>query len=235
MREPPHLRLVPRPPIEATATTTTEQGALSSVSDRGLMKPWTQFMATAFIIPSPGSIKPEDRDKAFAAARMMGQASSNASRPSAQAAAADATRAAQLPEHDKKPDKTHKTANDPDTQKPIAAGNGDGHIGGMQERLSKLEGGFDGIKQSQAILWSGTLGIAALVLAALAVVVTLQFYVLAEVSGIDDRIGAEFRALRAETAAQTSAIANSITATKQQAPQVILVPAPPASAPISPP
>ena len=36
---------------------------------------------------------------------------------------------------------------------------------------------------------------------------------------------ADARAMRAEQSAQTSAIANSITATKQQAPQVILVPA----------
>ncbi|MEI6985210.1 MAG: hypothetical protein WCK65_03700 [Rhodospirillaceae bacterium] len=40
------------------------------------------------------------------------------------------------------------------------------------------------------------------------------------------KLSDEFRAQRAEMSAQTSAIANSITATRQQAPQVILVPAP---------
>jgi hypothetical protein len=47
-----------------------------------------------------------------------------------------------------------------------------------------------------------------------------------KVDGISKTISEEFRAMRSDTTAQTSAIANAITATKQQAPQVILLPAP---------
>lgn len=97
---------------------------------------------------------------------------------------------------------------------------------GMHERITKVEGAIDGLKHTQNIVWGGVVGVAGLMLAAAAIVVTLQFYVLSEVNGITDKIAAEFRSMRAEQSAQTSAIANSITATKQQAPQVILVPAP---------
>lgn len=42
--------------------------------------------------------------------------------------------------------------------------------------------------------------------------------------GLSRQLSEEFRAMRAETAAQTSAIANSITAARQFQPQVIVVP-----------
>jgi hypothetical protein len=50
------------------------------------------------------------------------------------------------------------------------------------------------------------------------------------VQAIPARLSEEFRAMRSEMAAQTSAIANSITATRQAqppAPQIIVMPAPP--------
>lgn len=54
-----------------------------------------------------------------------------------------------------------------------------------------------------------------------------------DVDSIVPRIAEEFRAIRTDATAQTSAIAiaNAITATKQQAPQVILVPTPLPAAP----
>jgi hypothetical protein len=51
----------------------------------------------------------------------------------------------------------------------------------------------------------------------------------AKVDAIPAQLREEFRAMRAEMAAQTSAIANSITATRQVQPQIlVLPPAPPA-------
>lgn len=119
----------------------------------------------------------------------------------------------------------------------IAHGGGGGHIGGMNDRLAKLEGSFDGIKQSQAILKAGVVGVGAIIVGAVALIATLQLWTVSRLDALPDKINAEigavqstlraeFAAMRAESAAQTSAIANSITATKQQAPQVILVPAP---------
>lgn len=87
------------------------------------------------------------------------------------------------------------------------------------DRISKLESAIDGLRHSQNLIWGGVLAFGALI-------VTLQLFTLNEVNGVTDKITEEFRAMRTETAATTSAIANSITATKQQAPQVILVPAP---------
>ena len=46
----------------------------------------------------------------------------------------------------------------------------------------------------------------------------------ARMDGLSKQLSEEFRAMRAETAAQTSAIANSITAARQFQPQVIVAP-----------
>jgi capsule polysaccharide export protein KpsE/RkpR len=48
----------------------------------------------------------------------------------------------------------------------------------------------------------------------------------ARVDAIPRQLAEEFRAMRAETAAQTSAIASSITAARQVQPQILVVPAP---------
>jgi len=103
---------------------------------------------------------------------------------------------------------------------------GGGHDSGMNDRVSKLEGTMDGIKQSQSSLLAVVSIVGGVALAAVALIATLQVFTLTEIGGIEDTIREEFRALRAEASAQTSAIANSIAATKQQAPQVILLPAP---------
>jgi hypothetical protein len=50
-----------------------------------------------------------------------------------------------------------------------------------------------------------------------------------KLDAIPQRLAEEFRAMRAEMSAQTSAIANAVTAARQTPPQVLLVPAQPAT------
>lgn len=120
------------------------------------------------------------------------------------------------------------------------------------ERIARLEGANDGVKQSQTILIGSVFGLSGLFFALAAILVTLQLDIRSDVKKLSDDIKkvseevssnservsetlrSEFRSMRAEQSAQTSAIANAITATKQQAPQVILVPAPQAQQPASP-
>jgi hypothetical protein len=108
----------------------------------------------------------------------------------------------------------------------------------VDTRFARLEGSLEGLKSSiDNTRW---------VIGILAVVVIGGFSFLgvqisrvesridrveAAVAAIPARLSDEFRAVRAEMAAQTSAIANSITATRQSqptTPQIIVVPTPPA-------
>ena len=66
----------------------------------------------------------------------------------------------------------------------------------------------------------------AVVLGGFGIIITLSMNLSTKVGALSDHVVEEFRAQRLEQAAQVSAISNAITATKQQAPQVILVPAP---------
>jgi outer membrane murein-binding lipoprotein Lpp len=106
------------------------------------------------------------------------------------------------------------------------------------ERLAKLEGAYDTLKVVRPM----TLTVLGLFLAALVFVlgvlanqirdVSLQIHDVtgqvhdlnAKVDAIPVQLREEFRAMRAETAAQTSAIANSITATRQVQPQILVLP-----------
>ena len=56
----------------------------------------------------------------------------------------------------------------------------------------------------------------------------------AKIDSLAAKLSDEFHAQRLETATQTAAIANSITATKQQAPQIIVMPASALTAPVAP-
>ena len=112
-----------------------------------------------------------------------------------------------------------------------SGGNGP-YESGMETRVSRLEGAHDGIKQSQSILVMSVMGLAGIFLALAAIMVTLQIFTYGHVDAVDAHvtrleskvdalpgvISEEFRAMRAEMSAQTSAIANSITAAKSQAP-----------------
>jgi hypothetical protein len=96
------------------------------------------------------------------------------------------------------------------------------------DRLAKLEGAYDALKVVRPM----TITVIGVFLAAL--VFVLGFFSTqltatnAKIDAIPQRLSDEFRALRAEMAAQTSAIANSITATRQAQPpappQIIVIP-----------
>jgi hypothetical protein len=94
----------------------------------------------------------------------------------------------------------------------------------MEERLAKLEGSYDALKVVRPM----TLAVVSILLAAL--VFVLGFFATqlnslnGKIDAIPQRLAEEFRAMRTEMAAQTSAIANSITAARQ-----IQQPAPPPS------
>ena len=109
----------------------------------------------------------------------------------------------------------------------------------VDARLSRLEGALEGLKASvDGTRW--VIGIVALVMIGGFGFLGFQLNRLEgrvdrveiAIAAIPARLSDEFRAMRAEMAAQTSAIANSITAVRQAQPlppQVIVVPAPPPS------
>jgi len=103
----------------------------------------------------------------------------------------------------------------------------------MSDRLAKLEGSYDALK----VVRPTTITVLGVLLAALIFVLsfmaselrdlnTRQQLTDAKIDAIPGRLAEEFRAMRAEMAAQTNAIANSVTAAGQFQPQVVLVPAP---------
>ncbi len=111
----------------------------------------------------------------------------------------------------------------------IAAAGGGGHMGGMSiddQRLAKLEhdvstikGSLDWAKVAFALLCAVTTG-------GITLMVSLTMTLSGKVDGISNKISDEFRSQRLEQASEVSAISNAIVATKQQPPQVLLVPAP---------
>jgi hypothetical protein len=122
---------------------------------------------------------------------------------------------------------------------------GEGQVSGMSDRLARLEGSYDALKVVRPM----TITVLGVLLAALIFVLSFMAAELrdlnirqqaieakfdatnAKIDTIPGRLAEEFRAMRAEMAAQTNAIANSITAARQFQPQVLLVPAPQASPP----
>jgi hypothetical protein len=96
----------------------------------------------------------------------------------------------------------------------------------LSERLAKLEGAFEGLKSSMDSIRWGIAVLSAITLAGFAFFGAQLIRLDSRIDAIPTKLSDEFRAMRAESAAQTSAIANSITAAKQQQPQVILLPAP---------
>lgn len=110
------------------------------------------------------------------------------------------------------------------------------HDPNMDERIARLEGAHDGVKQSQNILVMSVMGLAALVVAVAAIVVTLQIQtksevgaVAAKVDALPESIGS---AVRESNRAFSDALGAAIQATRQQAPAVIVLP--PGSQPIPP-
>ncbi|MEC4591644.1 hypothetical protein VPG91_11650 [Nitrospirillum amazonense] len=114
-------------------------------------------------------------------------------------------------------------------QPPLASDGGDDHSRDMDkliERLGKLENEVHAIKGSLDWAKVAFAFMGAVILAGFGLLATLSHNTSSKVDGISSKITEEFRAQRADQAATISALGNAITATKQQSPQVILVPAP---------
>jgi len=110
----------------------------------------------------------------------------------------------------------------------------------MSDRLAKLEGSYDALKVVRPM----TITVLDILLTALIFVLSFMAAELrdmnswqqaieakfdatnAKIDSIPGKLAEEFRAMRAEMATQTNAIANSITAARQFQPQVLLMPVP---------
>src|ERR1019366_1437172 len=102
---------------------------------------------------------------------------------------------------------------------------------GMNEPFARLEGSYDALKVVRPM----TITVLGVLLAALIFVLSFMASELgdlnakqeatnAKVDAIPSKLAEEFRAMRGEMAAQTSAIAASVTAARQMQPQVVVVP-----------
>jgi hypothetical protein len=88
------------------------------------------------------------------------------------------------------------------------------------ERLSKLEGAYDALKVVRPMTVTVLALLVAVMIGGFAFIGVQLVRIDGKLDGIPQTLREEFRAMRAEMAAQTSAIANSITAARQmQAPQ----------------
>jgi uncharacterized protein HemX len=128
------------------------------------------------------------------------------------------------------------------TEGPLGSGpSGPHNLGMISERLAKLEGSVDTLRWAVAFLAAVTLSGFGLLgtqmvridnkLEATSARLDAKIDAMnakfdAKLDAIPKLLADEFARMRAETAAQTSAIANSITAAKAQPVQVIMVPAP---------
>jgi hypothetical protein len=104
-----------------------------------------------------------------------------------------------------------------------AGNDGGSYMSDMSERLAKLEGAFDGVKMSCEGLRHGQNMTMGLLGVGFAVVIFFMGYLLTRI----DNLPTEFERLNQTLSA-------AITASKQQMPQVILVPAPSVPAPQQP-
>ena len=105
------------------------------------------------------------------------------------------------------------------------------------ERLAKLEGAFDSYQKTLVVFGALIAFLGAVMLGGFSLLSVQITRVDGRIDRLDAKIDAvpqrltdEFRAMRAEMAAQTSAIANSVIAARAAPTQVILVPAPGPSA-----
>ena len=112
----------------------------------------------------------------------------------------------------------------------LADDGGDDHMSIMKERLAKLEGAQDGLKQSQIIL----LGAAGMVSA---ILIGLGIFMIQKTGDLSKTIDTKASSLSAKVdnlpvqinehiQALTQTLSTAITASKQQPPQVILMQAP---------
>lgn len=102
----------------------------------------------------------------------------------------------------------------------------DGRLEKLENEVSSIKGSLDWAKIAFGILIAVTLGGFSLSVSMLILSMGMQKDLSSKFDSLRSTVTDEFRSQRSDQAAQVSAIANVITATKQQAPQVILVPAP---------
>jgi hypothetical protein len=129
----------------------------------------------------------------------------------------------------------------PERPASIDRSGGDSHPPGMDsERLAKLEGAYDALKVVRPMTIAVMAVFVAVMLGGFAFLGFQNAQLSTKLEGIPQVLREEFRAMRAEMAAQTSAIANSITATKQAQPpappvppQIVVIP--PSVTPLPPP
>ena len=117
----------------------------------------------------------------------------------------------------------------------------DGKVdGASMERLAKLEGAFDSYQKTLVVFGALVAFLGAVMLGGFSLLSLQVTRVDGRIDRLDGRIdrldtkidsvpkllAEEFRAMRTEMAAQTSAIANSVTSARATPTQVVLVPAP---------
>jgi hypothetical protein len=93
-------------------------------------------------------------------------------------------------------------------------------------RLTRLEGSYDALKVVRPLTVAVLAILVAVMIGGFAFMGVPLVRIDGKVDAIPQKLADEFRAMRSEMAAQTNAIANSITATKQVQPQIVVVPAP---------
>lgn len=107
----------------------------------------------------------------------------------------------------------------PPAKKP-KKGTGPPHMPPMDdERLGRLEGAVDGLKRVQDLTAWAVLGVGALLLA-------ISLYSLTRLDQLGDRVAELPSKVSSELRDITKTLAESITAAKQQQPQIILMPPP---------
>jgi hypothetical protein len=102
---------------------------------------------------------------------------------------------------------------------PTGGGGGGPHMPDMSERMTKLEGAFEGLKRVQDITVLSVVGVGAILIA-------LMLYSLNRIDVLSEHINKIPSEISSDLRDITKTLAESITAAKQQPPQIILVPAP---------
>jgi hypothetical protein len=113
--------------------------------------------------------------------------------------------------------------NAPGPEKELESGSGDGRVPPMNERLAKLEGVVDGLGRTQEFTLIAVIGVGAIIAA---FVIGFGIYSLQRIDTMNDKIVALPAQINTDLRDITKTLAESITAAKQQQPQIILMPAP---------
>jgi outer membrane murein-binding lipoprotein Lpp len=96
----------------------------------------------------------------------------------------------------------------------------------MNERLGRIEGEISGLKHGHAMTLGGLGLVAALVTIGVAAVIGFGVYELQRIDQLSEKVNELPGKISADLRDLTKTLAQSITAAKQQPPQVILIPTP---------